>query len=288
MEDARFKIVLQPGFELFLDNGDIDMDDVMNHPPQRRMIADPAYPLHITSAFLKAFHGFAPAQALDGQTVASAVQRFFAALGIVDYDHRILPLYELRDAIPVVDLHLPIEVLALRFAVREWLDNNKTPDLRGDEALYMPADKYEDKSEPFAGFIFSNRLQEAPATIESMDGGSLARCHESKSLLALAWAEIWHALDNKDKIRVRICPYCSAVFKVPVSHPKMHNCKSNECRTKHKIDSHGGPDSYRAYETENKKKREPGRKPGRPRIKEKEKRGRGRPRKFGKRPPGKG
>jgi hypothetical protein len=280
--DARFKIVLQPGKELFLDSGTINMADYMNHPPPRWMDTSTAYPLLITNAFLKAFHGFTGTITFNEQDVCK--QRFFDSLGIIGYSRRLWPPKEICDIMPVsAERLLVVEVIALRFAVNEWLYEQKRPVLYGAEALYMPGDG---TMEPVAAACLYHRLQEAPATIESMQDGSLARCHESDSLLALAWAEIWHALDNH--IRVRICPYCSAVFKVPVSHPKMHNCKSNECRTKHKIDSHGGPDCYRIWETENKKKRKDGRPPGRPRKQDKIKRRVGRPRKFGKCPPGKG
>jgi hypothetical protein len=248
--DARFKIVLQPGKELFFDNGDINLADYMNHPRQRRMIADPAYPLHITNAFLKAFHGFAAAFDETGNIVIdeqyACVKRFFDSLGIVDYDYRVLPLYELRDVTPVIALHLPIEVQALRFAVSEWLYNKKKPVLRGAEAFFVPADGY--PMEPAAGYCLYHRLQEAPATIESMEDGSLARCHESKYLLALAWAEIWFAIDNK--IRVKICPYCGSVFLPPRCSPYKHSCESKECKKQHLIASHGGPDGYKAWERE--------------------------------------
>lgn len=78
----------------------------------------------------------------------------------------------------------------------------------------------------------------------------LARVHESDNLLALAWAEIWYAFDFH--IRVRVCPYCWTVFKVPVNNRLKHTCGSKECLKQYLIDSHGGIEGYRAWERERK------------------------------------
>ncbi|HUW64123.1 MAG TPA: hypothetical protein VMW83_05425 [Spirochaetia bacterium] len=213
------------------------------------MTAWSSVPLYLVSTVLQSFHGFSPSLPLDYQAISNCERRFFEKLGIED-EH----LTSLSQA------DLPIEVLALRGAVGAWLDKKK-PILMGPDAL-SDLDFQAHPLESMASHCFYTRLQQAPATIESMRE-EYARAHESDELLALAWAEIWYALDNK--IRVRVCSYCSTVFRVPKNNPQTHHCGSKECKRQYLIDSHGGPEGYRAWETERKKKSKKQMGPGRPR-----------------------
>lgn len=97
--------------------------------------------------------------------------------------------------------------------------------------------------------IRSTQVTTTPAIVND----TLARVHQSKGLLPLAWMEIWYALDHD--IKARVCPYCAKVFIPSPFHPRTIHCQGDECKKTHLIKQKGGPDGYRKWERERKQKR---------------------------------
>jgi hypothetical protein len=130
--------------------------------------------------------------------------------------------------------YLGLEIMGLRHAISEWVDKGHKPASSPD----ISVDRLLGEHPPggFATYYFYERLQQAPAYPEAHEG-QLRRVHESDSLLALAWSEVWYALDFK--IRARICPYCSKVFPVPANNPRKNNCLSKGCKKSYEIERHG-------------------------------------------------
>jgi hypothetical protein len=156
---------------------------------------------------------------------------------------------------PLPDVGLIDEILALRSAVSRWLDERQAPNLIKSISL-------SDAPPDLASYCCYRRLRQAPAFPVDMSyqrtaddgsvllwnsGLSLPRVHEADSLLPLAWSEIWYAYDFR--IRLRVCPYCWTVFRVPPEAPEKHHCGSRECRKAYEAERHGGIDAYRAFET---------------------------------------
>jgi hypothetical protein len=142
------------------------------------------------------------------------------------------------------------EIKLLHYSVVNWIDKKNFPqsnthsDSEGDEIAALMLMQQNLLISPAKPFILFR----------------IARHHESDSLLALAWTEVWYAIENN--IQARCCPYCGVVFPLPSNNPQKATCLRPACKQKYEIDRHGGIESYREWERNRKKvpsKRSPGR-----------------------------
>ena len=200
-------------------------------------------PLFITSAFLESFFPI-----LKG-TEESTAENFIAALvkagNIIDDDISRSNL--LTDKKEVID-----EISCLFHAVNEWIPAQKFPVYNLESPINSPNGK--------AIFYFSYRNIEAPL-MPCFFEADVDRAHFTDSLLALAWAEIWHAVDYG--IKARSCPYCGVVFILPPNNLQKKTCLRPACKQAYEVDRHGGIEEYREWERD-RKKRPSLQKPGRP------------------------
>ncbi len=158
-----------------------------------------------------------------------------------------------------------IEVEALQYAINTWIAEQKPPALWNTSFFAMFFEKPELLPEGLAAEAFLYRcrqLQTRPEINSELFNGQLTTLYESDTLLPLAWAEVWYALQNK--LRFRVCPYCGKVFKLPNNAPFKSYCGDADCRQKYLIDYHGGLEAYREWERVRKKKLGGGKR-GRPR-----------------------
>lgn len=200
--------------------------------------------LFLSSLFLQTFHANGPQTVQD---IEEGERRFLELLSTLTWagtgfaEVQFDPLaFMSASAEP---WHLDLEIIGLRHALSEWIDKGQKPapflDISFDRLLG------ERLNDALATYYFYKRLLQAPAYPEAYEG-QLRRVHESDSFLALAWAEIWYALDFR--IRARECPYCSKVFLVPANNPRKNNCLSKACKKRYEIERHGGPEKYRQWE----------------------------------------
>ncbi|MDR7865789.1 MAG: hypothetical protein RIN56_03170 [Sporomusaceae bacterium] len=152
-----------------------------------------------------------------------------------------------------------LEIRSLRRAVSSWLDCGNRPELL---AITEWSDSLVtgDIMDNAAAFFIRERVLQAPG-YPCFDNGGLIRVHETDEILPLAWAEVWHALEYG--IRLRICPYCQTVFRVPSNNPRKESCLSPACKKAQETNRLGGLENQREYWRNNKKKK--GGKVGRPR-----------------------
>ena len=159
--------------------------------------------------------------------------------------------------------HPPLldEIMALRHTIINWIDAGKLPSFKEDN-LSPKSHIFPDTPDGNAIGYLQSRITEAPLIPMFAGSGEKtpSRIHNSDNLLALAWAEIWHALEYN--IKARSCPYCGLVFTPPPNNPRKATCLRPGCKIKYEIDRHGGIELYREWERNRKKvpsKRPPGR-----------------------------
>jgi len=150
-----------------------------------------------------------------------------------------------------------IEIRALRYAVKKWLREGQKPHfyLNSFAAVLVEAPAG-DLAEGFAVECFLERCKQLyarPEMHQELFNGQLVTVYITDTLLPLAWAEIWYALDHR--LKFGVCPFCNGTYKIPVNAPWKGFCGEKECRKAKLINDHGGIEEYRKWERKRKNER---------------------------------
>jgi len=135
-----------------------------------------------------------------------------------------------------------IEVYNFIQAIRFWLHP-----IEGKKTIAMLFNN-PSLTTKYTGF-FSARCREFKSW-PILHEGQFRPVYESKGILPLCWAEVWHAIDHK--IKTGLCPYCWDVFTYPSNNYQKAHCGRNECKKAHIIKQHGGEEGYRKWESSRK------------------------------------
>lgn len=222
--------------------------------------------LYITSTILESYFSIMNTEAPLPHEMNNALLTFNALLGnglitrIINETNNIHFLFPsavglLKQTSEMTAINLLNEIKLLHYAVVNWID---------EKNMIKNGQFNPETTEGKTLLKLQQNLFNSPAT--PLIIGNLGRRHESDSLLTLAWAEVWYAIENK--IRARCCPYCGQIFYLPPNNPRKANCLKPACKQKYEVDRHGGLEAYREWER-NRKKVSSKRPPGRPK-KEKE------------------
>lgn len=216
--------------------------------------------LFLVDALLRTFHGIE-----DGSQVEGTLQEFTDRFG--GSEETPLDIDSWKRFFPGESPFL-IEVRALRYAVRRWVQERKGPyfHLTSFAAVLFEASP-EDLAEGFAVECFLERCKHLyirPELHPKLFNGQLVTLYTADELLPLAWAEVWYALGHH--LRFGVCPFCSGIYPLPKHGPSKTFCGGRECHRAKLIQDHGGIEGYREWERVRKKKRKFGskRKVGRP------------------------
>ena len=128
------------------------------------------------------------------------------------------------------------EIQAIKYAMDEWVEHND----------YSLKEGFKN-----AAFYLQKRLEQSPP-VPKLFSGYKARVHKTNSLLCLAWAEIWFAIEIEIP-NVKTCSFCGTVYFAPKNNPDKSHCGSPECKKQYLIKSHGGIEGYREWERNRKK-----------------------------------
>lgn len=204
--------------------------------------------LSLTDRLLRAFNDIE-----ENSQVERALQEFAASLGIniaplnIDSWNRFFP-----EESPFL-----IEARALRYAVKKWLWEGQKPHFYLDSFAAVLFDAPTgDLAEGFAVECFLERCRQLyarPEMHQELFNGQLVTVYITDTLLPLAWAEIWYALDHR--LKFGVCPFCNGVYEIPVNAPWKSFCGEKECRKAKVIQDHGGIEEYRKWERKRKNER---------------------------------
>ena len=205
--------------------------------------------LFVANALLTAFHGVS-----NNSQVEEAIYKFTSTVTGKEVN-------ECPVNIPVWEKLFPdkspflLEVSGLRHAVEWWLHKGHKPKVNINALFAVLFDGRDlDVREGLAvdALLFRSKQFYARPAMSGNDlfDGELITLYAADSLIPLAWAEVWYAVEHR--LPFGLCPFCSGIYLIPNSAPFKSFCGGSKCRREKIIQDHGGIEGYRQWERDRK------------------------------------